>query len=692
MKRTLEKSFVEVENENPIGQFRMLVNEKSFSIIISGIYSRKIEAIVREYSCNAVDSHKLAGHNKSFEIHLPNYNSPTFYVKDSGIGLDEEDIISVFTVAFASTKDNSNITTGCLGIGGMSGFCYNTKSFTVTSWKNGKKYIYHCFIGDGGVPAYTKLLEEDTDEPNGVKVEMPVSSGDFYAFEEAAEKVAQWLEIKPTFVGEKVVSIQPVVKTIEGDGWCVTNSIRNCHVLMGGVLYEVEDGDTALSKYSNHIYSNILIEAPMDSVDFQPSRERLQYTPKTVSFLRKTFLKITQEISEIFSTKIEECKSLWSARNTFAMLNSDLPSSLSKLVDKTIIEWNGIKLYNNNLDVFDLSAHTDEFMMRNFEGISWRNTAREFGWKKVQANGRSYLCLCDTKTGQIGKVRFRCAGTSDYVHLFIPKEGKTLDDVKAILIKELGCIEEDFILSSKLPEPPRNSSYKRSKLGKISKWKYDTRVSYSWDEVDLSNEDIEEEIYYYIERKGYNYIDKTTGQERSPYQLNGSKQFLENIDKRASTVYGVAKREVENLPDNWIEFTTEVAKNLESKKDDVQKYLDELAIQERVSRYSRDVEAKVHLFTAIQDKLDPNHDGIVWLNNLKTLKEIKAPKEIKDFRFIQSIFNLSPVEADIDFMDGFLKKYPLLGVYNSSTYRYSSSYNYKALDFLPYILGVDAHG
>jgi len=693
MKRTLEKSLVEVENENPVGQFRMLVNEKSFSIIISGIYSRKIEAIVREYSCNAVDSHKMAGHNKPFEIHLPSYNSPTFYVKDSGVGLDEEDIVTVFTVAFASTKDNSNSTTGMLGIGGMSGFCYNTKSFTVTSWKNGNKYIYHCFIGDGGVPSYTKLLEEKTNEPNGVKVEMPVNSSDFYAFSEAAEKVAMWLDIKPNFVGDNIPNISTINKVISGDNWYATNNVSGCNLLMGGVLYEVEEGDTALSKYSDHIESNIVIEVPMGSVDFQPSRERLQYTPRTVSFLRKTFLKITQEVSDIFTDKIKGCKSLWQARNTFQKLLYELPSGLTDLVDVSAVDWNGQKLYQQTISSFDLAAYKNDFQMRNFEGISWRNTSKEFGWRRVSANGKTHLCICDTKKGHIGKAKFHCSGTSDYIHLFIPEKDKTIDEVKVILIKELGCCEDDFILSSNLPDPPkRNGGKARGKLGKISTWRSDYRVTYSWLGADLEDEDIEEDTYYYVERKGYNYVDKISNLEYHPDRLTNSQKFLSGITSRANTIYGVASKEIDNLPDNWVEFTKEVSERLEDKKDEVQKYLDDYNLYNSIQRYLRDKKSKIDLFKALKTKLDSNHEGLIWLNNLETLGKIKQPKEPNNYYFVVSVFNLEAVESKIDFMDGFLQKYPLLDMYNSNTYRYSIQNNYTPLNFLPYILGVDAHG
>ena len=50
-----------MSNVGQIGEFRIRNSAKAFSILSSGLYANKIRAIVRELSCNAVDSHTVAG-------------------------------------------------------------------------------------------------------------------------------------------------------------------------------------------------------------------------------------------------------------------------------------------------------------------------------------------------------------------------------------------------------------------------------------------------------------------------------------------------------------------------------------------------------------------------------------------------------------------------------------------------------
>ena len=50
-----------MSNVGEIGEFRIRNSAKAFNILSSGLYANKIRAIVRELSCNAVDSHVAAG-------------------------------------------------------------------------------------------------------------------------------------------------------------------------------------------------------------------------------------------------------------------------------------------------------------------------------------------------------------------------------------------------------------------------------------------------------------------------------------------------------------------------------------------------------------------------------------------------------------------------------------------------------
>ena len=50
-----------LSNVGEVGEFRIRNSAKAFNILSSGLYANKIRAIIRELSCNAVDSHVAAG-------------------------------------------------------------------------------------------------------------------------------------------------------------------------------------------------------------------------------------------------------------------------------------------------------------------------------------------------------------------------------------------------------------------------------------------------------------------------------------------------------------------------------------------------------------------------------------------------------------------------------------------------------
>ena len=142
-----------VSNVGEIGEFRIRNSAKAFNILSSGLYANKIRAIIRELSCNAVDSHVAAGKSDTpFDVHLPNQLEPHFSIRDYGTGLNHEQVKNIYTTYFESTKTNSNEFIGALGLGSKSPFAY-TDNFTVTAIQGNKKGIYTAFINDQGVPS-----------------------------------------------------------------------------------------------------------------------------------------------------------------------------------------------------------------------------------------------------------------------------------------------------------------------------------------------------------------------------------------------------------------------------------------------------------------------------------------------------------------------------------------------------------
>lgn len=60
MKLATQTNEAVMGNVQGVGEFRIRNSAKAFNILSSGLYANKIRAIIRELSCNAVDSHVAA--------------------------------------------------------------------------------------------------------------------------------------------------------------------------------------------------------------------------------------------------------------------------------------------------------------------------------------------------------------------------------------------------------------------------------------------------------------------------------------------------------------------------------------------------------------------------------------------------------------------------------------------------------
>lgn len=61
-----------MSNISDVAGFKIKTSNVAFDILSSGLYANKIRAVIRELSCNAVDSHIAAGKsNTPFLVRLP---------------------------------------------------------------------------------------------------------------------------------------------------------------------------------------------------------------------------------------------------------------------------------------------------------------------------------------------------------------------------------------------------------------------------------------------------------------------------------------------------------------------------------------------------------------------------------------------------------------------------------------------
>lgn len=307
-----------ISNVNEIGEFRIRNSAKAFNILSSGLYANKIRAILRELSCNAVDSHVAALRGTvPFDVHLPNSLEPWFSIRDYGTGLSHDQVTNIYTTYFESTKTESNDFIGALGLGSKSPFSY-TDNFTVTAVQNGRRGIYTAFINDQGVPSIALMMEDDTDEPAGVEVKFAVNNqSDFERFRTEAAHVYRYFKLRPVVTGSSSFKFSDPTYADENIVPGVHTSGNNYNAgsvaVMGNIEYpiDVPNGDKTLGKLAKMLDCNLVLEFEIGELDFQASREGLSYVPQTVDAIKRKLEALNQELSVHVAREADKIDNLW---------------------------------------------------------------------------------------------------------------------------------------------------------------------------------------------------------------------------------------------------------------------------------------------------------------------------------------------------------------------------------------------
>lgn len=324
--------------ENKVGQelhskgggnvMGMLLNEKAYSILSDTLYTNKQRSTAREYITNAYDSHVDAGKvNTPFKVHAPTELEPFFSVQDFGIGLSAEDVESIYCTFFLSTKENTNETNGCFGLGSKSALSVSD-SFTVTSVKDGVKVTYSIFKGVDGKPQNKKIFESKTDEANGVTVKVPVKPQDCIKWQnEISELICCFSNVdcnieKDKFYQRRLNKLDELKYGLIN--WDHKEGVHE--VKMGNVIYPIKNFcsyiKTTSLREKFRVVANknyILLKANLGDFNIAPSREALSMDDITTQRLSRLVTKFVIDL--IRNTKKNyshvNFDSYWSIRKTF---------------------------------------------------------------------------------------------------------------------------------------------------------------------------------------------------------------------------------------------------------------------------------------------------------------------------------------------------------------------------------------
>lgn len=368
-----------------VTDFSIETNASMFSMLISKVYNDPILAVVREWSCNACDACIEAGKPVKFDVHLPVMSNPVFYVRDFGTGLSPEDVVGLFSTLGASTKRESELTTGTLGIGRMAGLAV-ADAFTVESFYKGKRYSYAISIASGE-PKTLHMGSNDTTEPDGLKLSVGVSAQDFPYYREKAEKVYQYFTYKPS------INIPEIKLDLDrtgpsGDDWFIkkTDTTNNRYhpyryhsnyVVMAQICYEIPDN----SAVQTHGFSNLVMQAKPGAVTFNPGREALSLDKKTIAYLNTNFQRIADNCLTQLTSSMAECENDKALLDFTQTVDKSVPYNLhTKLTPVLFMSpslQNLVAKNNHSIELGETPkflADTNDSILLSYKS-SWRKTA-----------------------------------------------------------------------------------------------------------------------------------------------------------------------------------------------------------------------------------------------------------------------------------------------------------------------------
>lgn len=615
-----------LSNVASVGEFRIRNSAKAFNILSSGLYANKIRAVIRELSCNAVDSHVAAGRaDTPFEVHLPNRIEPWFSVRDFGVGLSHEQVINIYTTYFESTKTDSNAFIGALGLGSKSPFSY-TENFTVTAIQNGVKGVYTAFINDQGVPSIALMATENTDEPNGVEVKFGVDNdNDFWKFKSEAQDVYRWFRLKPVVTGTN--SLQLLDYRTELDKQDVYPGIhvfkrqdrgysQNCMALMGNIAYpiEVPNAQANLGHLEFLLHCNLLIEFGIGEIEFQASREGLSYVPSTIAAIRTRLAQLNSVLVDRLTEEVNKLTNTWDQGFLLANRCSD------KLWRAAAAEY--VQLHPSPM--FDLSP-SHGVIFRNM-GLKVQELAEKFNIK-LQSFHTNYRGSCATlypdyyaarpelaewRINYERDLRFVIHDTRVGCFERAKNHFRNNNGYRVVVITAADRNQpmkvDEFL--SLIHNPPAHQVFKASELKEVERkqsvgkdvsllkmgWTghYSNR-QLTWQEAGVLSDFDTAQTYVYLPLTGFALVSK--------YGTTKPKELVEEwqgFTGKTEAVYGVRKKDIEAIQQmpNWVNLEDLIIQQLNAVTDQ--------QIQAWVLETNHDIHQLAEVYSIIKTLLNPD--------------------------------------------------------------------------------------
>ena len=266
-------------------------------MLSKNLYSDDIGSTVRECASNALDSHRRAGVDKPIVVALraTKDNTFEFSVEDFGTGLDADDVKNIISKYGKSTKRNSATELGMMGLGFKAPLAY-TSSFYFVCRKDGMERKYMMYEGED-VNTIDLLYETPTDQPNGVKVIVPLKYGDRYDFKKKIREQLAYFES----VYFDVEDIKNNFTIVRHQHFQFSELASNgyLHICLDNVYYPIDFSKLGIDSISLPVALRFSLT---DGIFPTPNRESIRYTQEAKTII----LKRLQQAADYFIEKYNE--------------------------------------------------------------------------------------------------------------------------------------------------------------------------------------------------------------------------------------------------------------------------------------------------------------------------------------------------------------------------------------------------
>lgn len=657
-----------------------------FDILRNKMYGNPILAICREISCNARDAHREVNKRETpIEIQLPTYLEPHFVIRDEGPGISPDRMSNIFIKYTASTKRKDNVQTGGFGLGAKTPFSYSD-TFTIETIFDGIKYNYAAHIDETKVGKIQLMSKEKTTLPNGTAIKIPIKAQDFRTFIDGTEFVTRHWDVKPVIKGG-TVNYQIFESSLSGTGWSISkqpvynsynygnnHNVREIKLIIDGIEYPLDYtqlktfADTTAIDSTN---GTTFLYFGVGSLSLSANRESVHLDKDTKEKIKTRIDEIAADIFSTLQKKVDSYPNLWEANYR---VNKELTSTFNNQNFLKKLTYNGTPITIGNL-------HIDTGMFTFSRGHQYRGQKTI---DRLSRSGSRYLSFeADT---EVYINDLACADPTTKMLMPVFENSKTLKTVQLIMVPDLAKIDDvikkfnlDQLGVKKLSDVAKMSTKKYTISGvRLIIFKFSV-ADRCYKQVSIANmeADTNNKIISSLNKDDYNNNRRaifsktgTLGNDVLSSIMSGHKDY---------SLYGVSSDiPADKIKENFEEFDTledflneKIAKNKSTDYVRI-KYATQLkySLPERELRHAADISKLIK---------DPNSSYLVYLNTLKTLKEIveKEGGLLHTYESVAGVISESDVTAfakknpDLDFTkldEENKKKYPLLSVIDYYSY------------------------